>query len=103
MKKMILVLLSLFWMNVAHANECVRVYYDKSAQADYWMGRTYSIFLQNLLGHFPEYQQIVSPIEYYEKGEIETCRATIYIGSYFENQIPQAFLEDYATTTKNVA
>lgn len=82
--------------------ECVNIYFDRGP-AGYWMGRTYALMLQNLLGHFPEFQQIVSPIELYEKGEIEKCRATFYLGSYFENPIPAAFFEDFAATKKPVA
>lgn len=84
--------------------KCVRIYYDRSKKPEsYWMGRTYALFTQNLLGHFPEWQQIVSPIELYQAGEIETCEATIYLGSYFENAIPQAFFDDFAKTKKRVA
>lgn len=83
--------------------DCVNLYYDKSEDSTYWMGRTYSIFLQNLLGHFPELQQRVSPIEYYKAGEIDECRATIYLGSHFAAKIPDAFLEDFVKTKKNVA
>ncbi len=83
--------------------KCVRIYYDRSKTPEsYWIGRTYAMFTQNLLGHFPEWQQIVSPIELYQVGEIETCEATIYLGSYFENQIPKAFLDDFAKTKKRV-
>ncbi|MFS4460048.1 DUF2334 domain-containing protein [Bdellovibrio sp. HCB2-146] len=67
------------------------------------MGKTYSVLVQNLLGHFPEYQQIVSPIELYKKGDIENCRASIYIASYFDNRVPQEFYQDYVATKKNVA
>lgn len=85
-------------------SKCVRVYYDRSKTPEsYWMGRTYALFTQNLLGHFPEWQQIVSPIELYQPGEIETCDATIYLGSYFENAIPQVFFDDFAKTKKRVA
>ncbi len=81
---------------------CVHVYYDQGP-SDYWIGRTYAVFMQNLLGHFPEVQQIISPIEAYKKGDIEQCRATIYISSFFDSKIPADFYTDYATTTKNVA
>lgn len=84
--------------------KCVRIYYDRSKTPDsYWIGRTYAMFTQNLLGHFPEWQQIVSPIELYQVGEIETCEATIYLGSYFENTIPKAFFDDFAKTKRRVA
>ncbi|WP_413560868.1 DUF2334 domain-containing protein [Bdellovibrio sp. HCB209] len=82
---------------------CVNIYYDKSPDSSYWMGKTYATFLQNLLGHFPEYQQIVSPIEAYKKGDLDKCAASIYIASYFDNNIPQDFLKDYVSTKSNVA
>lgn len=85
------------------ATPCVNVYFDRSTDKTYWMGKTYATLLQNLLGHFPEYQQIVSPIEMYKKGDIDKCVASIYIGSYFNNAIPTAFHEDYVKTKTNVA
>lgn len=87
----------------AKTNECVNIYYDKSPDPTYWMGKTYANFLQNLMGHFPEYQQIVSPIELYKQGDIEKCRASIYIASYFDNKIPPVFHQDFINTKKNVA
>lgn len=83
--------------------KCVRIYYDSVKSENYKIGKTYSIFLQNLMGHFPQYQSVISPIEKYQKGEINQCKATFYLGSYFENNIPQAFLDDYVSTSKNVA
>ncbi len=81
--------------------ECVNVFFDRGPEG-YWMGKTYATFLQNLLGHFPEFQQIVSPIELYRKGDLDKCRASFYLGSYFENAIPEDFLADYKTTAKPV-
>lgn len=87
----------------AAPRECVNVFYDRSPQPGYWMGRTYAQLMQNLLGHFPELQQIVSPIELYQKGDLDRCRASIYIGSHYETKIPPEFLEDYSKAKKNVA
>lgn len=81
---------------------CIQIFYDQSKDPKYWMGRTYSIFLQNLLAHFPKYQQIAGPIEQYQKGDLDRCAASFYVASYFENNIPKEFFEDYATTTKPV-
>lgn len=80
--------------------KCVRIYYDRSPNFE---GRMFATFLQNLLGHFPDFQQIVSPIESYKKGQIDECDASIYIGTGFDIAIPQAFLEDFVHTKKNVA
>ncbi|MCB9025523.1 MAG: DUF2334 domain-containing protein [Bdellovibrionaceae bacterium] len=82
--------------------ECVQVYYDKGPN-DYWIGRTYALFTQNLLGHFPELQQIIAPIEYYQSGDLDRCRASIYIGSHYDSPIPPDFIKDYLSTKKNVA
>lgn len=81
---------------------CINIYYDLSEDKSYWMGKTYATFLQNLLGHFPKYQQIVSPIERYKQGDIEKCHATFYVGSYFNNSVPAAFFEDFGKTSKQV-
>ncbi|MBX3039645.1 MAG: DUF2334 domain-containing protein [Bdellovibrionaceae bacterium] len=85
------------------SRKCVNIYYDQSKDSSYWMGRTYSIFVQNLMGHFPEFQQIVSPVESYRSGQIDQCAATIYIGSYFDNPLPREFLEDFQKTSTQVA
>lgn len=85
------------------ADPCVNVYFDRSPDKTYWMGKTYANLLQNILGHFPKYQQVVSPIELYQKGDIEKCHATFYIASYFNNAIPTDFLQDFAATQKRVA
>lgn len=106
MKKMthLLVTVVVCWQLQARAEvPCVNVYFDRSKESSYWMGKTYANFLQNILGHFPKYQQIVSPIELYQKGDIEKCHASFYIGSYFNNQIPADFLKDFTTTQKRVA
>lgn len=96
-------LLSLSLAGQAKTSVCVNVYYDKGTDSSYWMGKTYATLVQNLLGHFPEYQQIVSTIDQYQKGDLNKCQANIYIGSYFNSPIPADFLSDYATTKSNVA
>ncbi len=102
----ILTLLTLFWcfnMERVEAKECVNIYFDKGPQSHESLQKTYTVFLQNLLGHFPEVQQILSPIESYQSGDIELCRASIYIGSYFDNHLPEAFLKDFTTSRRNLA
>lgn len=83
-------------------SKCVQIFYDQSPNTSYWMGKTYSIFLQNLLAHFPTYQQVVGPIEEYQKGYLNRCKANFYIGSYFENNIPKSFFEDFESTKSHV-
>lgn len=109
MKRLIIWMLLLFcfaWMTpLTHAAEvrpCVRILYDRSRHPDYHLGKIYSIFLQNLLGHFPHIQQIVQPIETYKKGDLNKCKANFYIGSYFENDVPEHFMHDFVHTYQNV-
>lgn len=80
---------------------CVQVFYDTSVDT-FKLGRTYSLMLINLLGHFPEYQQVIGPVELYRKGDIDRCHATFYLGSEFDNKLPADFLSDFKTTTKQV-
>jgi uncharacterized protein YdaL len=85
--------------------KCVQIYYDKVPQANpkYYQGRHYAAFLQNLLGHFPNIQQYVIPIESYQSGQLDRCHASFYIGSYYgETHIPESFLHDFMATKKNV-
>jgi uncharacterized protein YdaL len=84
-------------------DKCVQVFYDRTKDPAYHHGRTAAIFLENLLGHFREFRTHVAPIEDYAPGQIERCSATFYIGTYFDNAIPEAFLEDFATTERRVA
>lgn len=84
------------------AGKCVNILYDRGPQ-EYWMGRIYATFVQNLLGHFPEYQQVVIPMEKYQKGDLDQCSASIYIGSYFPTVLSKQFLQDYEKTRSRVA
>lgn len=92
----------LFSQSASAASNCVQVFYDASKNSSYSLGKVYSVFLQNLLGHFPEFQQRVAPIESYKAGQLDQCRTSFYIGSYFDNEIPEAFLQDFASTRRNV-
>lgn len=99
MKKLIIALL---FPAISYATECVQVFYDRGPN-DYWIGHANAIFMQNLLGHFPHLQQIVEPIENYKKGDLNRCKANIYIGTHFQAVIPEVFHTDYMETNKNVA
>lgn len=82
--------------------QCVQVFYDSSADPMYKFGRTHGLMLLNLLGHFPEYQQIIGPIELYKKGYLDRCHASFYVGSVYNNTLPADFLADFKTTSKQV-
>lgn len=83
--------------------ECVRVYYDQSSDSNYHEGRIYAGFIQNLIGHFKRYRTIVAPVESYARGELEQCKASFYLGSYYDNPLPSEFTEDFSRTRRRVA
>ena len=103
--KLAFAVLALQFLPLSYAPaECVQVYYDAvpGAATPYTYGRVHAQHLQNLLGHFPDLSQIVIPIERYEKGQLDRCRASFYLGTYFDNAVPAAFLEDFASARRRV-
>lgn len=88
----------------APPRKCAQIYYDAvpGAFPPYAFGRTHELFLENLLGHFPDVQAIVIPVERYERGQLARCQASFYLGTYFDNAVPTAFLEDFAASTRTV-
>ncbi len=85
--------------------KCVRIYYDRipGTNPKYLFGRVHALYLQNLLGHFPRIQQYILPIESYERGDLEKCTASFYLGTHYYSKIPDSFLTDFVRTKKNVA
>src|SRR3989338_8851592 len=82
--------------------KCVQVFYDNSTDPTFKFGRTHGLMLLNLLGHFPEYRQVIGPINLYKKGNLDRCHASFYIGSVYGNALPADFLNDFRTTTRQV-
>ena len=104
-QKLILALLSLTLGFVARGAEpCVQVYYDSAPQhaGVYDYGKLHATYLQNLLGHFPRYQQYLIPIEAYQQGQLDRCKASFYVGTYYDNAIPPSFITDFQSTRKAV-
>ena len=78
------------------------VLYDAPAGTEFEkLGLGYAIMLRNLLGHFDATVDMV-PVQNYTAGKINAYDATFYLGSYYDNQVPAAFLNDAATTTKTL-
>ncbi|HDR9510342.1 papd-like protein [Burkholderia cepacia] len=78
------------------------VLYDNPANDPYSkLGLMYSIMLRNLLGHFNATVDLV-PIQNYTSGMVTNHDVTFYIGDYYNNPIPTAFMSDVMTTTKTV-
>ncbi|GMG86784.1 DUF2334 domain-containing protein [Biformimicrobium ophioploci] len=65
------------------------------------LGQIYAIMLRNLLGHF-DAEVSIQKVSEYLPDEIEGYDVVFYIGSYFDNPIPAAFLQDVVSTEKTV-
>jgi uncharacterized protein YdaL len=96
--------LALAQAGAAAPRKCAQIYYDAAPRVSprYLYGRSHALELQNLLGHFPDVQQYVIPIERYEKGQLERCRTSFYLGTYFDNPVPAQFLADFAVSSRTV-
>jgi uncharacterized protein YdaL len=76
--------------------------YDAPAGTEFEkLGLAYAIMLRNLLGHWNAQVDLV-PVQNYAAGQVNNYQATFYLGSYYDNQVPAAFLADASTTTKTV-
>ena len=93
------------WPGAAQAQTAtanVLVLYDAPPNDQYTkLGFAYSIMLRNLLGHFNT-NVTLAPVSSYVAGSVENYQATFYLGSYFDNAIPTAFLADVAKTSKTI-
>lgn len=78
------------------------VLYDAPPGTEYEkLGMSYAIMLRNLLGHFDAQVELM-PVQQYTAGKINGYDATFYMGAYYNNAPPAAFLADAATTTKTL-
>ena len=65
-----------------------------------WLGELYAIGGGNLATHFGKVT--AEPVVDYVSGQVSSYTATIYIGSTYNEPIPQTFLNDVLSTTKPV-
>lgn len=111
MKKFILILALLAGLAqltapvTAHAQATTAstlILYDNPANDPYSkLGLIYAIMLRNLLGHFNT-TVTIEPVQNYAAGQIGSHTATFYIGDYYNNPLPTAFMSDVMTATKTV-
>src|SRR4051795_2149118 len=85
----------------AHAAAALVLYDHRPTDAFGKLGKAYAIMLGNLLGHFNVTVDLV-PVQNYTAGSIETHDATFYLGAFYDNQVPSAFLSEVAVTQKTV-
>lgn len=65
------------------------------------LGLIYAIMLRNLLGHFNT-TVTIEPVQNYTAGQINATTATFYIGDYYNNPLPAAFMSDVMTAKNTV-
>ena len=75
------------------------VLYDTTG--DYgWMGEVYATQTANLSSHFGSWT--AAPVATYRAGDLAAYTAVIYLGSTYDEPLPNAFLDDVTATTKPV-
>lgn len=65
------------------------------------LGMAYSIMLKNLMGHFDSNAEML-PVQNYVAGKMQAYDAIFYMGAYYDNPLPAAFLADVMATPKTV-
>ncbi|MDB5932492.1 MAG: papd-like protein [Polaromonas sp.] len=65
------------------------------------LGMAYSIMLKNLIGHFDSNAELL-PVQNYVAGKMQAYDAIFYMGAYYDNPLPAAFLADVMATPKTV-
>lgn len=63
-------------------------------------GELYAISAANLAGHFGSVE--TKPVVDYEPGDVARHTATIYLGSTYDEPLPEAFLDDVLASTRPV-
>ena len=76
------------------------ILYDSTGEWG-WLGDLYAQQMANLLGHFPM-DAVMEPVEQYTAGELYDYDVTFYIGSVYDNPIPQSFFDDLSESTTPV-
>jgi hypothetical protein len=68
------------------------ILYDAPPNTAYTkLGMGYAIMLRNLLGHFDSKVDMVA-VQNYTAGQLSGYDATFYLGSYYDNPVPAAFM-----------
>ncbi|MBS1958608.1 MAG: DUF2334 domain-containing protein [Bdellovibrionales bacterium] len=89
-------------VNKGDATSKVLIAYDAHGNDIYgkW-GLINAILLKSLLGHFNAKVDIL-PVEVYAEKTVDKYSATFYLGSFFDNPVPEAFMNDVLDTDKKV-
>lgn len=83
-----------------HEQNTVLIVYDSVGQWG-WSGYLNALFLTNLLGHFDAISSFL-PVENYTAGMMTGYDTTFYLGTHFNNPLPEAFIKDVLITSQTV-
>lgn len=73
----------------------VCLYFDGAENAaGFRTGERSAVMVRNLLGHFKEVEIAMAPVARYSSAELSRCQRAIYMGTYFDAKVPEAFLAD---------
>jgi uncharacterized protein YdaL len=75
------------------------VLYDTTSEYG-WLGEVYATQTANLASHFGTWTAV--PVARYKAGDLKAYTAVIYVGSTYDEPLPDAFLTDVLATTKPV-
>jgi uncharacterized protein YdaL len=79
------------------ARLAVCLYYDGDDNAaDFRLGERSAVMVRNLLGHFREVDVRMAAAGRYVPGSLSRCDRAIYMGTYFDAKLPDAFLSEVA-------
>ena len=86
----------------AQAGPKTLIVYDGPPNTEFSkLGMAYSIMLKNLMGHFDSNAEML-PVQNYVAGKMQAYDTIFYMGAYYDNPLPAAFLTDVMTTQKTV-
>ncbi len=91
---------SLYSAREPNSSSNVLILYDKSSNWD-WVGYLSGLFLANLLGHF-DVSYTLSLIETYTAGRLNQYNVIFYLGTQYNNQLPEFFIQDVLHTTRTI-
>lgn len=86
----------------AQAGPKTLIVYDGPPNTEFAkLGMAYSVMLKNLIGHFDSNAEML-PVHNYVAGKMQAYDTIFYMGAYYDNPLPAAFLTDVMTTQKTV-
>jgi uncharacterized protein YdaL len=83
----------------AAASKRALIVYDSTGPYA-WLGQAYATMATNLVSHFAAWT--AKPVAQYTAGELATYDAAIYVGSTYDEPLPNAWLDDVASSAKPV-